>query len=260
MFVFLSKLLPIFVYPLGLACLLILLALAFSHRRRWRTGLLASALALLWLGGNRWVAMGLARSLEWRYLPPQEIPAAEVVVVMGGGTEAPEFPRPMVELNASGDRLTYAAMLYQQGKARHILVSGGLLDWSSRATTPAQDMAALLEMLGVPQDAIWLQDRSRNTYEDAVYSAQILREKEVQRILLVTSAWHMPRALRLFQAQGLEVVPLPVDFSATISKTNTADLRAFMLNLFPSVDNLATTTRMLKEYIGIFVYDLRGWK
>ena len=70
-------------------------------------------------------------------------------------------------------------------------------------------------MMGVPAEAIWLQTESRNTYEDAVYSARLLKDKGVRRILLVTSAWHMPRSLGLFQAQGLEVVPLPVDFTVT---------------------------------------------
>ena len=263
MFVFLSKFLPPFVYPLGLIGLLILLALLLARRHRLQKITLLLALVCLWLAGNHWVAMGLARSLEWRYFPPDPVPQAEVMIVLGGGTEAPEFPRSTVEVNGSGDRLIYAAWLYKQGKAQHILVSGGLLDWTKSQSTPAQDMAELLQGMGVPEQAIWQQANSRNTYEDALYCAQILREKGIQRALLVTSAWHMPRAVKLFQAQGLEVIPLPTDYNVTQADWErlwSADPRAWILGALPSVDQMALTTKMLKEYIGIFTYDIRGWK
>jgi uncharacterized SAM-binding protein YcdF (DUF218 family) len=262
MFVFLSKLLPPLIYPLGLACVLIVLALLLRRRERWQRAALILALLVLWVGGNRWVAMGLARPLEQRYLPPASLPVAEAIVVLGGGTASPESPRPIIEINSAGDRVIYAAWLYQQGKAPVILASGGLLDWASLHTTPAQDMAALLEMMGVPAEAIWLQPESRNTYEDALYSAQILKEKGVRRILLVTSAWHMPRSVRLFQAQGLEVAPAPTDFYVTDvdwEEMTRFDLRVQVLGLFPSAENLGLTTRMLKEYLGMLVYDLKGY-
>jgi len=255
--IFLSKLLPIFIYPLGLACVLIIAALLLMRRRRLQRVALILALLILWLFSNRWIALGLARSLERSYLPPAEIPQMEVAVLLGGGTLPSEPPRQMVEVNGSGDRVLYAAWLYQQGKVEHILLSGGLLDWETGKSTPAQDMAALLEMMGVPSDALWLQTESRNTYEDAVYSARLLKSKGVQRVLLVTSAWHMPRAVDFFQSQGMEVVPLPVDFSVTEDgwrQLMQGDLRTQVLASMPSAENLALTSRMLKEYIGMLVY------
>ena len=263
MFVFLSKLLPPFVYPLGLIGLLILLALLLAKRYRLQKGILILALVCLWLAGNRWVATGLTRSLEWRYLPPNPLPQAEVMVVLGGGTEAPDYPRSIVEVNGAGDRITYAAWLYQQGVAEHILVSGGTLDWTVLKSTPAQDMSSLLQLMGVPEQAIWLQPDSRNTYEDAIYSARILHEKGIDRVLLVTSAWHMPRAVKLFQAQGLDVIPLPTDYNVT--EADWAELwgrdpRAWVLGALPGVDHMALTTKILKEYIGMLTYSIRGWK
>lgn len=263
MFVFLSKFLPPFVYPLGLISLLILLALFVAKRHRLQKIVLLLALILLLMAGNRWVALGLARSLEWRYFPPDPLPQSEVMIVLGGGTEALEPPRQIVEVNGAGDRLIYAAWLYKQGKAQHILVSGGLLDWTESKSTPAQDMATLLQMLGVPEQAIWLQPNSRNTYEDALYCAQILREKRISRALLVTSAWHMPRAVKLFQAQGLEVIPLPTDYNVTQAEWERlwgGDPRAWILGALPSVDHMSLTTKMLKEYMGMFTYEIRGWK
>jgi uncharacterized SAM-binding protein YcdF (DUF218 family) len=263
MFVFLSKFLPPFIYPLGLACVLVALALFLASRGARRASLqrvvLALALVCLLLGGNGWVAKGLARSLEWRYLPPEMPPQAEVIVLLGGGTLPDIAPRPMVEVGGAGDRVIYAAWLYKQGLAPHILLSGGVLDWSDTGHSPAGDMATLLEMMGVPREALWLESESRNTYENAVYSARILREKGIERILLVTSASHMPRSVKVFQAQGLEVIPMPTDYAVTQRAAEKVDARAIILGLTPSAESLALSSRMLKEYIGIFVYDLRGW-
>ena len=73
MFVYLSKLLPLFIYPLGLGCILLIIVLASEKHKKLRRGLLISALVILWLGSNRWVSFGLARSLEWRNLPPETL-------------------------------------------------------------------------------------------------------------------------------------------------------------------------------------------
>ncbi len=130
---FFSKLVPTLVYPLGLASLLILLGLFLTRRPGLQRAVLVLALVLLWIGGNRWVALGLARSLEQQFPAPEPIPQAEVAVVLGGGTETAELPRKMVDVNSAGDRLLEAASLYREGKVRRILVSGGLLDWEPRS-------------------------------------------------------------------------------------------------------------------------------
>jgi len=262
MFVYLSKLLPLFVYPLGLVFILLILALISNRRAGWRKSAIGAALILLWLGGNRWVSMGLARSLEWRYLPPEEPPAAEAIVLLGGGTLSAEYPRPTVEVNGAGDRVIYTAWLYRQGSAPYVLLSGGTIDWLSGKDTPAEDMAHLLEMMGVPAEKMWLEFKSRNTQENALYSKAILDEKGVRRILLVTSALHMPRAVGLFEQQGLEVIPMPTDYIVTQAgweRLSQANAGVQLINLVPSVDDLALTTRALKEYLGLLVYRLRGW-
>jgi len=262
MFLFLSKFLPLLVYPLGLACVLIVLALVTYRRRRWQMGSLVLALLLLWLGGNRWVSLSLVRSLEWRYLPSAEMPGADAIVVLGGGTRSAQFPRPTVELNEAGDRVLYAAWLYRQGKAAHILLSGGNIAWLGPQTPAAENMAAILEMMGVPDAAVWLESTSRNTYENGINSREILEQEGIKRILLVTSATHMPRAVRVFERQGLEVIPAPTDFLVTQADwqyLREAGLHTQLINLLPSAGNLELTTLALKEYIGIAVYRLRGW-
>jgi len=262
MFVFLSKLLPLFVYPLGLACIVLILAVIFYKKNRLRSALIIISLAILWLSSTSIVANGLAKSLEWQYLPLKDVPTADVIVVLGGGTEPAIYPRSGVEINSAGDRVLYAAQLYKQGKAGHLLLSGAEIDWLSDSTSsPAQDMATILKSIGVPEDALWLETRSLNTYENALYAKQFLQEKGIHKILLVTSAMHMPRAMAVFQKQGLEVIPAPVDYSVT-QVNGPLDVNDWVdqfLGLLPSAGNLSTTTNALKEYLGIFIYHLRGW-
>lgn len=263
MFVFLSKFLPPLVYPLGLAVILLVGALVFTRKAKLHNALIITAILLLLIGSNRWFAYTLARSLEWQYLPQENIPQADVIVVLGGGTESAQYPRPTVEINSAGDRVLYAAYLYKEGKAPAILVSGGNIVWlGGRTMTPAQEMAEILMMMGVPEEDIWLQPESQNTQEDAAYSAQMLKEKGAERVLLVTSAMHMPRSVALFRHLGIEVIPAPTDYTVTQSGWENMlsfDPQAFLVNLLPNASSLSLSTNALKEYLGLFVYGLRGW-
>jgi uncharacterized SAM-binding protein YcdF (DUF218 family) len=193
----------------------------------------------------------------------EEIPQAEAIVVLGGGTESAQYPRPLVEVNSAGDRVIYAAQLYHQGKAPVILLSGGNITWlGGRTTTPAQDMAELMEMLNVPAEAVWLQSESENTRDDAELSVQMLKERGVRRILLVTSAIHMPRSMALFEHLEIEAIPAPTDYTITQAGWDNLfapDPQAFLVNIMPNASSLSLTTNALKEYLGLLVYRLRGW-
>jgi uncharacterized SAM-binding protein YcdF (DUF218 family) len=262
MFLYLSKLLPLFIYPIGLVSILIAAALAAARWRKVQRILLLAALLVLLVGGNRWVADSLTRSLEWRYLTAGDIPKAEAIVLLGGGTQSADYPRRMVELNSAGDRVLYAAQLFHQGKAEHILLSGGNLDWNKVGSTPAEEMASVLEMLQVPASALWLEADSRNTYENAVNSRAILTQQGIDHVILVTSALHMPRAVALFEHQGIQAIPAPADFRVTQAdweQLKSAGVNIQLSYLIPSAENLSQTTGALKEYLGLLVYKLRGW-
>lgn len=263
MFLFLSKLLPLFVYPLGLACLLLLITLGLAWRRsRWTPLPVALALTALLLAGNAWVSQSLVGSLEWQYrTPATALPTAEAIVVLGGATRSAVTPRPTVEVNEAGDRVIYAAQLYHAGKAPLIIASGGRIPWLGVVSPESADMVTLLALLGVPRDAIVQDPHSLNTYQNAVNVRAILDQRGLNRVLLVTSAMHMPRSLLVFKKQGIEAVPAPTDFLVTEfdrpqRDTNT---QAALLNALPDANHLAKTTKALKEYIGMLVYRLRGW-
>jgi uncharacterized SAM-binding protein YcdF (DUF218 family) len=203
MFFFLSKLLPIFIYPVGLACLVIFLAWRLRSRERWLKIMLTVAFFAIFLGGNKWVAAGLLKPLEWRHLPPEPLPEAPVIVLLGGGTRSLDYPQqPVPGLNEAGERLLYAAWLFQEGIAPYVLVSGGTM--GGETSSEAAEMSWALQLMGVPEEAIWPEEQSLNTYENAVFTREILAAKGITEIVLVTSAVHMPRSVAIFEKQGFQ--------------------------------------------------------
>ncbi len=262
MTLFLSKLLPLFVYPLGLACILLGVALLSVWRRPTRAVIcLGLALFVLVVGGNGWVAVALTRSLEAQHLPSTSLPTAEAIVVLGGGIKPQIAPRPWIDVAEAGDRVLHGAQLYQQNKAPLLIMSGGRIDWKGGGPSESADMAALAEALGVPAGVIAQDPTSLNTYENAVNVKAILEQRGINRVLLVTSAMHMPRSLRIFQKQGIDAIPAPTDFLVTAQDQQelTGSLEGVLLNLIPDADRMQQTSRALKEYIGIGIYRLQGW-
>ncbi len=262
MFVFFSKLLPLLVYPLGLTCLLLLLALVLIGKRPgWARGVIVAALAVLFLGSNQGMAIWVVQSLEWRYQPLQPIPTADVIVVLGGSTYAATPPRPWVEVNEAGDRVLYAVRLYQQGKAPLLLFSGGRIDWRNGGPPEADDMAQIAIAMGVPRTDILQEPDSLNTYQNAVNVQAILRQQQLDRVLLVTSASHMPRAAAIFRKLGIDIIPAPTDY--WVSEGTLAEGRRTwqgrVLSTLPEAEALFRLTRALKEYVGFGVYRLKGW-
>ncbi|MEB3357240.1 MAG: YdcF family protein [Synechococcales bacterium] len=262
MFLFLSKLLPLFVYPLGFACLCLLVALITVWKRP-RIAAVSITLALLVLGlaGNAWVSASLVRSLEVQHVPTAELPNADAIVVLGGSVRPQVPPRPWVEVSEEGDRPLYGALLYREGKAPRVILSGGRISWMSDGSPESEDMATILKAMGVPAEAILQDPDSLNTYENAVNVKQILEENGMNRILLVTSALHMPRSLMIFRKLGIEAIAAPTDFweLRQVEEESLPTIRALLIKAIPDASNLESFTRALKEYIGIVVYRLRGW-
>ncbi|AFY45970.1 hypothetical protein Nos7524_0043 [Nostoc sp. PCC 7524] len=262
MFLYLSKLLPLFFYPLGLASISLVVAL-FTLWKRPRVAAIAVSLSLIVLlfCSNAWVAKYLVRSLEWQNIPPVQLPTAEAIVVLGGATKSAFPPRPSVDLSEQGDRVIYAAQLYRQKKAPIIILSGGRIDWRGSGSPESADMVDILTSIGIPAEALIQEPDSLNTYQNAVNVKKILDAQGIRRILLVTSALHMPRSLKIFQRQGIDAIPAATDF--LVSEGELQELgstpKAAILNLLPDTDNLHQFTSALKEYIGSFVYRLRGW-
>jgi uncharacterized SAM-binding protein YcdF (DUF218 family) len=263
MFLFFSKLLPLLVYPLGLASLLLLVALIVLWRHpRWAAAAVGLSLVLLVVSSNSWVAGDLMRSLEWRYLPADPLPQADAIVVLGGAIKPQYPPRPWVDVTEQGDRVLHGAMLYLDNKAPLLIFSGGRITWGQgQDRSEAEDMAEIAIALGVPKNAIIIEPDSLNTYQNAVNVQAILQERSLQRVLLVTSALHMPRSLAIFKHLGIDAIAAPTDFHIVTDPLDVAQntWQGKLLSVIPDSENLYYFTRALKEYIGIGVYWLRGW-
>jgi uncharacterized SAM-binding protein YcdF (DUF218 family) len=263
-FLFLSKLLPLFFYPLGLVFLLLIITLVLWWKYpRWLPIPLLIACFVLFIGGNVWVSNFLVKSLEWQYIStPDELPNAEAIVILGGGIKPAIHPRPMIDVAESGDRVIYGAKLYKMGKSPLIIATGGRIPWRGGENLPpeADDMTELLLFFGIPESAIIKEGDSFNTYDNAVNTRKILEKLNIDRILLVTSAIHMPRSVKIFEKQNLQVIPAPTDYLVTEKDFQAEDnWQNTLINLFPDSASLNNTTLAIKEYIGIVVYKLKGW-
>jgi uncharacterized SAM-binding protein YcdF (DUF218 family) len=257
---FLSKFLPLFIYPLGFASLLLILGLLFWKKQQLAKYVIILAFVILFLGGNRYVSSVVVRSLEWRFPAPNLSLAPDAIVILGGGTEPAISPRLSVEVNAAGDRVIYGAILARQSPQAKVIVSGGDIDFLDLApTTPAQDMVTLLTLMGISQDRIIQQGNSRNTYEDAQLTCKIIDENNFSRVLLVTSAMHMPRSMMMFEKAGCTVIPAPTDFTITEAAWQHLwhpNVEEFFINPVPAYTNLSTLTKSIKEYLGMWYYAL----
>mgnify|MGYP001046510082 CR=1 FL=1 len=261
MFLFLSKILPVFVYPLGLSCVLIAVALVTLWKRpRIASASLVAALGVLLLFSHGSFSRWLVQTLEWQHLPPTTMPSADAIVVLGGATRSATPPRPWVDVQEAGDRPLHGARLYLEDKAPVLILSGGRAPWGEYVSSEADDMAQIARALGVPEEAIVEEPDSRNTRENAVNVEKILQQEGLEKILLVTSAIHMPRSLKIFQKLGIEAIAAPTDFLVVEDLDYQAgDFQGEVLNALPDVERLENSTRALKEYLGMLIYGLRGW-
>ena len=198
----LSKLLPLGLYPLGLALLLQLAALV-AHRRRWSPWLSAAAIAVLWIPSTPLVSRQLVWGLEERSaaLTPEPIPRADAIVVLGGGLRPALPPRRRVEVNEAGDRLLTGLDLLRQGKAPLLVFTGGKvrLTAADPAASEASSAATLAAQLGLRPAQMLLLEQPRNTAEEARAVQQLAGQRRWRSVLLVTSATHLPRALATFR-------------------------------------------------------------
>lgn len=264
------KLIPYLLYPTTWIVLLMLAALLLLWRRAETKAMLALGMALLLVCvfANPRVGTFLWGSLEAFY-PPQPVqtmPTADAIVLLGGGVELAAPPRLEPDLNEAADRLWHAAKLYHAGKAPLIIVSGGQVFPQPGLKSEAEYHVDLLLQLGVPREAIVLETRSRNTAENAQFTADLLQQQSVdtttanqssiekpsRRILLVTSAIHLPRSMLLFTRAGL----LPVAASCDV---RTAELqRLLLLDFLPSAHALFVSETAIREWLGLFYYQLQG--
>lgn len=240
--------------PLNLLLTALFGLLLGHHYPRLGKSLLIGSLLLLWLCATPYFAESALHLLEGT---PKTLDTkaqhADAIVVLGGGTYffAAEYSdnstdNPDTVGEGTLARLRYAASL-QRKTGKPLLVSGGRP--LGNKLSEAQQMKAVLEKeLAVP--VRWTEDTSNNTLENARYSYALLNQANIQRIYLVTHAWHIPRAARAFRAAGIEVVPAPTAFTTR----HQTDLLSFL----PRAKSLHDSSIFIHEVIGLLWYRLKS--
>jgi uncharacterized SAM-binding protein YcdF (DUF218 family) len=262
----LSKLLPLALYPLGLGLLLQLAGQAGRPWARKLSGWLSGGgIALIWLFAMPITSRQLIWGLEERSaaLTPKTIPRADAVVVLGGGLRPKLPPRQAVEVAEGGDRLLTGLRLMRQGKAPLLVTSGARVSFTAADPAPPEALWArdLAIELGLKPSEILLNPGSRTTAEEAQAIGKLGRQRGWKRVLLVTSAFHMPRSLATFQRRsGLTVIPVACDYQLP-DRAHYGRITpgSFVKDLLPDAEFLYLSTVALKEHVGLLAYRLKGW-
>lgn len=222
-----------------------LAALQFKKHRK-QSLLWAGFALLLWAGSLGPVGNRALAGLEYVYLPPEDLKADAVIVLSAGIKEtAPETFGSAALSNLSLERAVEAARIYRRYKLP-LLITGGAV--FSRGTE-ADAIKKQLVSLGVPAANIFTEGRSRDTRENALFSKPICDEKGFKRIALVTSAYHMRRAVWTFEKAGFkEVVPWPVGYSSSIRT------RSYWMDYLPGSSD--TLRKAIQERLGLLFYRL----
>nr|WP_299240188.1 YdcF family protein [uncultured Halomonas sp.] len=233
--------------PLVNALLMLAGLLLWKNHRALGATLVILGLVSLLVLSLPWVSYWLRKGLE-PYEPPARIALqeAQAIVILGGGRDyaTPEFGWGDAPNNATWRRLGYGAWLSRE-TGLPILVSGGRVN--DEALAEATLMArALSQAFGL--ETRWLEERSRTTAENAEFSAALLNRDEIARILLVSQAWHLPRAIPEFERAGLEVIPAPTEFASRPPEG--------LIAWIPRAYHLRQSTQALHESLGRIVYKI----
>jgi uncharacterized SAM-binding protein YcdF (DUF218 family) len=251
-----SKILWFFFQPSCFLLLLFALGLWLYWRGRTRFGIriVVAAVLLYAAGGLSPLPNAMMLALEQQYSRPamEELTEVAGVIVLGGAIDTlVSSTREEIALNEAGERLTETSALAWRFPAARIVFSGG--DGALRYTSTSEAIVAkrFFTRIGIDPERILLEGKSRTTSENAAFTKALVNPGPGERWLLVTSAFHMPRAMACFKAAGFDLTPWPVDF-------RTRGLEDLMR--FPSQpsDGWRRLDLAVKEWIGLLAYRLAG--
>jgi len=209
------------------------------------------ALLLLSMPASGYLAL---RGLEGAYPPVAAVPSShDTIVVLGGDSFIDPEDATTVRLGGETlNRCVYAAQLYKRAGQCRIIVSGGLVDPSRPDSSLAKAMRDFLVVVGVRPEDVVLERNSTTTYENARNTSQmLLAEQSGRSPFLVTTAFHMLRATRCFERQGIKAIPAPCNHQ-------TVRPDASITMFIPSLSGIQGVHRAVHEWLGIAWYYVRG--
>jgi uncharacterized SAM-binding protein YcdF (DUF218 family) len=258
MFIFISKILSILIYPVGISVLLGIISVISLILNKKRIAKITSLLMIfiLCFFSMPVVSHFLVRFLESKFEQPQDFPKVSAIVLLGGCTQPAVSPRKYVETNCNADRIFHAARIFKMGYAPYIICTGGKLPFIYKFEgSEAECMASLLkEFWSIDTPNVIIENKARNTHEHAPNVEKILREKGLEKkIIIVTTASHMYRSVKIFKKHGFIVYPAPTDY------WEDKKIQWNIFSFLPKIEALFSSTMALHEYYGIIAYKLLGW-
>lgn len=221
-----------------------------------RKGILIAAFAVFYLFSNPFLISIVYKSWSYSPYPYDELQRTyPCAIILGGATKFGLKPEDRVHSGMAIDRVLHSGQLYQLQKVKKFVVTGGtsLAYEKNDSSSEAQNMGKLLQILGVEERDIFFEDKALNTYQNAVFSKALLDSLGVNdTVLLVTSAFHMPRALATFEAQGVAVRPFPTDIRAL-------GVYSWQHYLIPDPEWLWYYQVIIKEMVGMLAYRFMGY-
>lgn len=253
MFLVLAKIFWIVAQPLSVAIILIVAGLLLLSVGRRRSGTTAAIFGVLVLGLASFTTLGalLIMPLENRFQRPEWPETVGAIVMLGGASDGSiSAARQVAELNPAGDRFTETLRLAQLYPEARIVVTGGVGLLVSGGEAEAETAKRFFTDMGITQDRLVLESEARNTEENAQLTKAMLAGIEGP-VVLVTSAFHMPRSMGLFRKAGMTVLPWPTDY-----RSSGREMPG--LEFSRPVDNLMTASTAIREWIGLVAYRVTG--
>lgn len=243
-----------FVLPVSITILLVLAGVRLRRR-----SLIWGGVAVIWLSSTPFVSGLAVRAAEgWteRGLA-SDAPAADAIVVLSEGRVIAPGKASVSEWR-DADRFFGGVELFKAGKSSLLVFTGGAAPWEPNAALEGDVLAEYAKTMGVPAAQVLKTGRVTTTAEEAVAVESLLRRRlsgptwrgSPPRVLLVTSAYHMPRARRLFERAGMSVIPFPVDFKVPAGRT------VSVLDFLPVATALAQTDMAMREWYGRLYYSV----
>jgi uncharacterized SAM-binding protein YcdF (DUF218 family) len=255
MFFTASKIFWFVAEPVSLAIVVGVLGILLGFTRFARAGRAVMAGAIIVLAGGLLTPLGavLLRPLEERFPPPPaDIPAPAGIIVLGGAVDTEKSEaRGQIYFRPDAARMTAGVELTRRYSSARLVFTGGSGGLLGEGPAEAIGARKLWLSLGVPEERMMFEAKSRNTWENALFTRDLVKPKPGETWLLVTSAWHMPRSVGIFQHLGFDVIAYPVAYRTF------GDARDF-LRPTRVFDKVIMLDYGVREWVGLLAYRLAG--
>lgn len=254
MFFILSKILRSFLFPTTWVFALIFAALVIKNPKIKKRLLLIS-LIVFFVISNGFIITKIISWYESPLTPIAKLSNYDIGIVLGGAARIVEIDTNRLFLGPSGDRIVQAIQLYKLGKIKKIFFSGGAGNLTGERTPESVMVKRYLLSIGIPDSDLIFEEKSRNTYENAVFTKEILKKNSLDKcsFLLITSSLHMPRSLAIFKKQNIDVVPFSID------QLYDPSYREIDFYIAPKTESIQMFENLIHEIIGYITYKIMGY-